>query len=179
MAFRRPGQQPAPSKLESGLRYQEVRDDCQDQDYRHGEDDNSGHTAQPAVCPGPPKQYPGDDSCKQCDEDACADERCTNRQQMRRAQCRKTGRASPTRQGGLRYPKNEQSQKDDASRNCGRAHGAACLDGHFARLSISTPVARRQGKGQRAATLKPSRVKQRRRAPASPFSQEESEWSLD
>ena len=90
-----------------------MRCNCQNQDDRHGEDDTSVHTAQQAVCSGP-KQHPDDDSREQCEEDACADHRCANRQQMRSAHRRKTDRTSPTGQDRLRHPKDEQAQKDDA-----------------------------------------------------------------
>lgn len=95
-----------------------MRDDCQHQDYRHSEDDTSGHSAQPGVCSGP-EQQPDDDGREQGEEDACAIQGCTNRQQMRRAHPRKTGRTSPTRQDRLRHPQYEQAQKDDASRDYG------------------------------------------------------------
>jgi hypothetical protein len=113
-AIRGPPRESEPSGLDSGLRYQEVRSDCQDQDYRHGDDDPSGHTAQPPVCSGP-KQQPDDDSREQREEDACANQRRTNRQQVRRAQSSHAGRAGPTWQDRLRHPEHEQAQKDDAT----------------------------------------------------------------
>lgn len=50
-------------RLDSGLWYQKVRDDCQDQDHRHDEDGASGQTIRPALCSGE-KNDADDESCE-------------------------------------------------------------------------------------------------------------------
>ncbi|MCU1434880.1 MAG: hypothetical protein JWR71_1605 [Pseudarthrobacter sp.] len=139
----RRGSPSAMHRVGSGLRYQEVRDDCQDQDYRNREDDASVHASQPGACPGRPKHKPDDDSREHCHEDARTNQGRTNRQPMRRAHRRNVDRTSPARQNRLRHPKDKQPQKDGANRGYRRARGAACLNGHVARLSSNTRVARR------------------------------------